>query len=150
MNKVFNKSTKSSPAFLNLGRNPGFIVTCRQALENTPPIEFLADRLQRLPALCSVVKENLKKANARQAKYFNNNRTQKKYEIGDEVVRKNHVLSSAARNFAAKLSPPFKGPCNGIEKVLPVVYELRDKGNRKKVNVHLQDIKKIFPPLDEQ
>ena len=97
-----------------------------------------------------MVEENLKKANARQAKYFNKNRTEKKYEIGDEVVRKNHVLSSAAKNFAAKLAPPFKGPCDVIERVSPVVYELRDKGKRKKVNVHVQDIKNFFPPLDGQ
>ena len=69
MNTVANETTKFSPAFLNLGRNPRPIVTCKQALENPPPVESLtieswADRLQMLPALCGVVKENLKKANA--------------------------------------------------------------------------------------
>ena len=82
MNTVANESTKFSSAFLNLSRSPHPIVTCRQALENQPPIESLtneswAERLEKLPALCG------KKTLRRQAKYFNKNRIQKKYETAE-------------------------------------------------------------------
>ena len=154
-NTVSNESTGYSPAFLNLGRNLRPIVTAKQALDNPPSPESLtpeawADRLQRLPALCEMVVENLEKANKRQAKYFNKNRREVDYSVGDEVARRNHVLSSAAKNFAAKLAPPLKGPCHVVEKVSPVVYALKDKGKRKKINVHVEDFKSFYSSPDEQ
>jgi hypothetical protein len=48
------------------------------------------------------------------------------FQVGDLVLKRQHVLSSAAQNIAAKIAPKFHGPFR-VNKILSsVVYELLD------------------------
>ena len=68
------------------------------------------------------------------------------FVVGDLVVRRNHVLSAAAQNFAAKLAPKFTGPCL-VKKVLsPVIHELEDVDSHRISKVHISDLKPFVLP----
>ena len=146
INTTEHSSTMLSPSFLNFGRNPRPLKVLTDD-PDTPVLlqpgnpQLWADRLQRLPALYDLVRKHLDKANDRQARYYNRNRRNIVFNVGDKVVRRNRVLSSAADKFAAKLASKFTGPCR-IEKVLsPVVYQLRDLEDNRVSKVHISDLK---------
>ena len=116
INTTVHSSTRLTPAFLNFGRNPRSIPNLRQQQENDDRVEIgdskvWADRLRRLPTIYDLVQKQLQLANDKQAKYYNKNRRDLSFVVGDPVVRRNHVLSVAAQNFADKLAPKFTGPC---------------------------------------
>ena len=140
-----------TPAFLNFDRNPRSIPNLRQQLENDDLVEIgdskvWADRLNGLPTIYDLVQKQLQLANDKQAKYYNKNRRDLSFVVGDLVVRRNHILSAAAQNFAAKLAPKFTGPCL-VKKVLsPVVYELGDVDSHRISKVHISDLKPFVPP----
>lgn len=146
MNTTVHSSTRLTPAFLNFGRNPRPPLILKQSLEQQSPVEpgnpqSWANRLQRLPAIYDLVHTHLDCANRRQARYYNKNRRNIAFKVGDLVVRRNRVLSSAVDQFAAKLAPKFTGPCR-IEKIIsPVVYELKDVENNRVSKVHIADLK---------
>ena len=66
-------------------------------------------------------------AHDRQAKQWDKKHRDLVYKVGDRVLSRNRILSSATKNINAKLLPKFKGPLL-ISKVLsPLVYELSDE-----------------------
>ena len=54
--------------------------------------------------------KNLANANEKQAKYLNINRREVTFDAEDQVARRNHVISSAAKDFTAKLAQKFVDP----------------------------------------
>ena len=144
-------STQLTPAFLSFGRNPRQAGALKQFGEINQSFEMIdgvawADGMRRLPAIYDMVQTNLKIANERQAKYFNRNRRNIIFKVGDLVLRRNRVLSLAADHFAAKLAPKFVGPCI-VEQVLsPVIYMLRDVNGDKTTKVHVEDLKTYVTP----
>ena len=54
--------------------------------------------------------ENANEEGERQAKYYNARRREVAYQVGDKVMKKNRILSSATRGISAKLAPKFAGP----------------------------------------
>ena len=151
LNTMAQSSTKLSPVFLNLGRNPVPSQLLSRHLENPLPLapgdtETWCDRVKRLPALHDLVKRHLEKANARQASYYNRNRRDIEFHVGDRVLRRNHVLSSAEDRFAAKHAPLFVGPVTIVEALSPTVYIIEDDSSGKKIKVHVQDLKKFIAP----
>ena len=150
INTTVHSSTRLTPAFLNFGRNPRSIPNLRQQREKNDLIEIgdskvWADRLKRLPTIYDLVQKHLQIANEKQSKHYNKNRRDVSFVIGDLVVRRNHVLSAAAQNFAAKLAPKFTGPCI-VRKILsPVVYELEDVEGHRMSRVHISDVKPFIP-----
>ena len=152
INTTVHSSMRLTPAFLNFGRNPRSIPNLRQQLEKDNLVEIgdskvRVDLLRRLPTIYNLVQKHFQIANEKQSKHYNKNRRDVSFEIGDLVVRRNHVLSAAAQNFATKLTPKFTRPCV-VRKVLsPVVYELEDVENRRISRVHIFD-RKPFVPSD--
>ena len=134
--------------FLNFGRNPRSIPNLRQQLEKVGigDSKVWADRLRRLPTIYDLVQKQLQLANDKQAKYYNKNRRNLSFVVGDLVVRRNHVLSAAVQNFVAKLASTFTGLCL-VHKVLsPVIYELEDVDSHLISKVHISDLKPFVPP----
>ena len=146
INTMVRSSTRLTPAFLDFGRNPRSIPNLRQQREKNDLVEIgdskvWADRLKRLPTIYNLVQKHLQIANEKQSKHYNKNRRDFSFVIGDLIVRRNHVLSAAAQNFAAKLAPKFTGPCV-VRKVLsPVVYELEDVESHRMSRVRISDLK---------
>lgn len=81
-----------------------------------------------LQALRLWIAENLESAYERQSKSYNLRRKNKVFRVGELVLKRQHILSSAAQNIAAKLTPKFHEPFTVKRVLSPVVYELCDPG----------------------
>ena len=66
--------------------------------------EIWVDRVRRLDALRDLVIKNIEGAHQPQANHYTKGRRDVRYQVGDLVIRKAHVLSSGARKFLAKLA----------------------------------------------
>ena len=103
-------STRVSPAFLNYGRHPPPVKSLRREVEQKGPktpiaTEIWIDRVKRLDALWDLVIKNLERAHPWQAKYYNKGHKDVRFQVGDMVMRKTHVLSSSTQKISAKLAP---------------------------------------------
>ena len=153
LNTAVHSSLGVSPSFMNFGRNPTPSILLRTHLENPQPIlppdlEKWKTRSSRLPALHDLVRRQLDKATATQAKYYNRKRREVYYQVGDLVRRRNHVLSSAEDRFAAKHAPKFIGPVEVIKVLSPVVYLVKDLNVNRTTKVHVNDLKRFVPPRE--
>jgi len=152
-NTAHHSSIGASPAFVNLGRELEPIHSlrrrCRTAVEvRAGEAAGWAERMEKLQSLHAWVAENLEQAHRKQASYYNLRRRDRVFGVGELVLRRQHVLSSAAQNVAAKLAPKFCGPVK-IKKILsPVVYELEGLDGIALGKVHVQDIKPYRFPHD--
>jgi len=90
----------------------------------------------------------LEAAQERQAKYYNRHRRERHFAIGDQVLKRQHILSSAAQRVSAKLSTKFHGPFVVQKALSPVVYELGDAAGNTVGKVHVKDLKPYYLPLD--
>ena len=104
--------------------------------------EIWVDRVRRLDALRDLVIKNIEAAHQRQATHYNKGRRDVRYQAGDLVMRKAHVLSSGAWTFSAKLAPDWEGPFE-IEEIKPSNVYILNMGNRRKnPKVHVGKLKK--------
>lgn len=145
-NTAFHTSLRATPAFLNFGREPQPVNTVRgrhdpavEVAGNNP--ERWKERMERIQALRDWVVENLEAAHNRQARYYNLRRREHRFAVGEQVLKRQHVLSSAAHNISAKLANKYHGPFTIARMLSPVVYELRDRDNRSIGKVHIKDLK---------
>ncbi|XP_058789765.1 uncharacterized protein LOC131663392 [Phymastichus coffea] len=131
-NTAIHKAIRSSPAFLNYGRNPEPPHTARreETLEATRRQEAAAlgswqAKMGNLGKLHVHASESSQAAQARQEKYYNKGHRDVRYDVGDKVWAKNRVLSSAARAIAAKLCPKYAGPFVVTARLGPNSYQLQ-------------------------
>ena len=88
LNTAVHSSLGISPSFMNFDRNPTPSILLRSHLENPqqilpPDLEKWKTRSSRLPALHDLVRRQLDKATATQAKYYNRKRREVYYQVGD-------------------------------------------------------------------
>ena len=95
-----------------------------------------------------LVRRQLDKTTAIQAKYYNRKRREVYYQVGDLVRRRNHVLSSAEDRFAAKHAPKFVGPAEVVKVLSLLVYLVKDLNMNRTTKVHVNDLKRFVPPRD--
>jgi len=152
-NTAYHTSLQDTPAFLNFGREPQPVNTVRGRRE--PAVEIAEanpdnwrERMERMQALRDWVVENLEAAHNKQAHYYNLRRREHRFAIGQQVLKRQHVLSSAAQNISAKLATKFRGPFIIAKMLSPVVYELKDSANRVIGKVHIKDLKPYNAPPD--
>ena len=100
--------------------------------------------MKRLQALRDLVTLHLETASHRQERYYNRRHREVVYEIGDLVMRRQHVSSSAANIVSSKLAPKYKGPHTIIRVLSKVVYEVTDSEDRVD-KVHVEDVKRQCP-----
>ena len=99
--------------------------------------------MKRLQALRDLVTLHLETASDRQERYYDKRQREVVYEIGDLVMRRQHVLSSAANFMSSKLAPKYKGPYTVIRVLSKVVYEVTDSEGRVD-KVHVKDLKPYY------
>ena len=148
---VYNtaKSSVFSPAFLNFGREPLLSNSLKFDLESTYAIEGgnvqeWADKIKKLNNLKGWVTQNLEEAHDRQAKYYNAKHKPIVYQLGDLVLLKNRILSSAAKKFSSKLAKTYKGPYKITKIVSPLVYNLTISDGDEQNNISIVDLKKFI------
>ena len=103
------------------------------------------DRMKRLDGLRDLVVKHIDKARAVQTRHYNRGKKDVRFQLGDLVLRKSHVLSNAAQRLSAKLAPRCEGPYEVIRILSPTVYELR-MGASRRCKVHVSELKKFIPP----
>lgn len=151
-NTAHHSSIGTSPAFLNLGRElePSKTLRARclgtTEIEPRNPVEW-TERMKKLRTLYDWIEENLEQAYRKQATYYDSKRREVQFQVGDLVLKRQHVLSSAAQNIAAKLSPKFHGPFRIDRMLSPVVCELVNLNSESIGKVHVQDLKPYHIPL---
>ncbi|XP_077271912.1 uncharacterized protein LOC143902676 [Temnothorax americanus] len=149
-NTASHSSLGASPAFVNLGRKlvPPNLLRDRvedvSQVEPRDPTEWTR-RMTELRAIREWLAENMDQANQRQAANYNLRRRPRRFRIGDLVLRRQHVLSSAAHNIAEKLSFKFQGPLRVRRVISPVVYELTQLDGSTVGKMHVKDVKPYYP-----
>ena len=153
MNTAVQSSTKVSPAFLNLGRHPRPVKSLRREVESERLVERIdprvwEDRMKRLDALRDLVNRHVDKARETQKGHYDKGRKDVHFALGDQVLRKAHHLSDAAKKFNAKLAPKYDGPYPIVEILSPTVYVLGqgESANRRLAKVHVSELKRYVPP----
>ena len=99
-------------------------------------------RMNNLHKVHDVVTVRIRKAQDRQAKYFNKKHREVTLEIGDIVLRRNIILSSAADKIAAKLAPKYNGPYVVTAKVSTNIYQITDRQGESCGPVHVKYLKR--------
>lgn len=145
-NTAFHSSLGTSPAFLNLGRELEPVNSLSRRSNNAVEVDKddtaeWSERMKKLKILRDWVIENLNKAYEKQSKHYNLRRRDRKFRVGETVLKRQHVLSSAAQNIATKLAPKFHGPFTISRVISPTVYEIARPDGSNVGKVHIQDIK---------
>ncbi|CAB0031215.1 unnamed protein product [Trichogramma brassicae] len=147
INTAVQSSTRVSPAFLNFGRHPRRANTFRSEVERRKINDWRIDesvwldRVKRINAIYDIVADNVEKAHARQARYYNEGRKDVRFEVGDLVLRKAHYLSCGPVSFSKKLAQEYDGPFKVAEVLSPTVYVLEMPNSRKNPKVDVGDLK---------
>jgi len=68
--------------------------------------------------------------------------------MGDVVWAKEHNLSKAAEEFAAKLAPRYDGPYQFVDFVSPVFCKIRHIHTKKKRTVQVGELKQQLTDAD--
>jgi len=151
-NTAFHSSLGTSPAFLNLGRELEPTQSLSRRSQGTVEVETgdvtnWSERMSKLQFLREWVVENLDKAYQRQSARYNLRRRTRTFRVGDLVLKRQHILSSAAQNVAAKLAHKFQGPFRIQSVISPVVYELARLDGSPAGKIHIQDLKPYYPSV---
>lgn len=147
VNSSYHSSLQASPALLNLGREIYPIRRDREPthLNNTQNLpdhlEGWKTRLPRLAEFQRLVSLNIGDAKEKQAHYYNLRRRAVEFEPGQIVLARAHVLSSAAKNYAAKLVMPFDGPHEILRKIGHNMYAIKNPASGKISRVSVTDLK---------
>lgn len=145
INTSVNESTGFSPFLLVHGREAvpsGSLYPGHQTLTE---IEFadrqkFVDSLGPLKAIFTQVRDELRKAHEKNAKYYNKRRRDITYRVGDYVWKRSYRNSDGKKYFAAKLAPKYER-CRIVGKLSPLVYELQDESGKSVGKWHIKDFK---------
>ena len=89
-----------------------------------------------------LVTKHIDRAHQRQAGHYNKGREDTRFQVGDMVMRKTHVLSNGPQGISTKLAPKWEGPYEIIEVRAPIVSILKMETGCKKPKVHVGELKK--------
>lgn len=144
-----NRSTGYAPSSLNLGRelpNPmERVLSDRRGVPvaESARAEYAIQLRGKMAEALRKARRNLGTARAQQKAQYDRSHRNVHYEVGDLVLRRQHVLSDASKQFAASLAPKWAGPYRVREKVSSLVYRLANmKGKPSGGPVHVCDLKR--------
>ena len=97
-----------------------------------------------------MAKKNIEKAGETQEKYYDRNKRYVVYNVGDEIMRRSHVLSDATKKFNKKLEPKYEGPFKIVEVKSPTMYILdsAERESRRLAMIHASKLKRYVPPCN--
>ncbi|KAI4877208.1 hypothetical protein NFI96_028664, partial [Prochilodus magdalenae] len=144
INTAWQESTDYTPAEIALGRK--LKGPLERFLGQPPhPDHDAYQTIQRQQELIHQVQENVKKAQLKQAKYYNRKRIQRNFQEGDRVWVRTHPLSRAETNFSAKLAEKWKGPAKIIKPLSQLTCKISFCDDPDKTDtIHVENIKPFF------
>lgn len=143
--------TGLTPNFINFGRELPISGSRGDAIdEHNIAIDRSTNFEARSRLLLKVfedVKKRLKAAYKKSERIYNLRRREDKFHVGQQVWRRNHVLSNAAQHITAKLAPRYVGPLTIYRTLSPWTYQLIDDNNKDCGVWSAKDLK-AHPPDD--
>uniref|UniRef100_A0ABD2W957 CCDC66 domain-containing protein n=1 Tax=Trichogramma kaykai TaxID=54128 RepID=A0ABD2W957_9HYME len=122
-----------------------------QDQEQEEAVQAWKNHLNKLPEKHETAAENMKKANEKQAKYYNANQRKTDFDIGEKVWKTHKVLSNASKAISSKLTLDFAGPFTITKKLRQNTFEIvHDKSNKIFSPVHASQIKKFNSEEEEE
>ena len=103
-----------------------------------------ASNLSKMKDIFEFVHLNIERAFGKQSHYYNLRRRDFHFKVGDNVMKRDHFLSSGSKGFASKLAPKYSGPFVISAVVSSNIYNLRNQQNQEIKHVHIKDLKKAF------
>lgn len=151
INSAVHDSTGFSPAFLNFGRElelpNGLYKSNEELTPNTEQdVRNRALNISKMEEVFELVNLNIERAFTKQSRYYNMKRRDFQYKVGDNVMKRDHHLSSGAKGFASKLASKFSGPFIISKVISPNIYNLKNQSNKEICNVRIKDLKKAHIP----
>ena len=132
-------STGHSPFFLNNGQHPTTPATLHVSQKPSAPAAL--DFLEAIDRAVRDAKENLYRAQNRQAQYANQRRRHLELEVGQKVMLRADNVRQRAEVAAEKLQEVYKGPYTVKEKISPVNYMLDlPRGSRVNPVFHVSQL----------
>lgn len=131
--------TKQTPYFVNFGREH-----CVSGEDYQHPLadnEISLDRSNGFRKIFTDVQERIRLAHEKSKSRYDLRRRPVHHSVGDQVWKKNYVLSDASQGFTAKLAPKYIGPFRIRKVISPVTYELEDKDKRSCGIWHVKDLR---------
>lgn len=146
VNTAVSDTTTFTPFMLVHGREAVMDGRLYGDSEDIEEVEFgsrsdYADQLRGLEPTFQKVEEELKKAHAYNAKYYNRHRRDVEFDVGDLIWKRTHYRSDANKYFSSKLAPRYER-CQIVEKLSRLVYVVVDESG-KTSKCHVKDIKGI-------
>ena len=133
---------------LNYDRQPLPPATTRRAQERASleqrETEARDSWLERLKDLKPVKKQAAAKSaeeHQRQATYYNAHRREVEYKVGDLVMKRNRILSSAAQGISAMLAPKYAGPLKVTEVTGSNTVKIIDVHGKSEEVLHVSHLK---------
>jgi hypothetical protein len=74
------------------------------------------------------------------------------FQVGDWVLKRSRMQSSALKGFMSKLAPKWQGPYRVHEVKTPLTYKLLDTGRNQVLDgtYHVTDLKVYHDPLERE
>lgn len=91
-----------------------------------------------------MVRIHLTRAQSVQSHHYNLRRREWRCRVGDQVMHREHQLSSASKGIAARLSPKYSGPFTVVKVHPSVVYDIKTGNGRRLRRVHIKDLKPAY------
>lgn len=99
--------------------------------------------MKLMPHIHDGANASIEKEKEKQEKYWNANKREIGFELGEQVWKRNMTLSSAPNNINAKLLRKFMGPYTINERLGGNVYRPEKDGNILRGSCHANDLKKF-------
>ena len=141
INNSPSATTKHTPFFLNYGRNP--------QLPSSFVISQEPKSIQDRQDIQSWIKQLIREAQDRQARFANTRRSEKIFKVGDKVLLKtNHYRDEVLKGMRSKkLVNHFLGPYKVIEVINENAYQLKLPSSLKIHNViNVSALEEYFDP----
>lgn len=136
-------ATGVTPAILNLGRE----LQCPfdRVISNGNDINFDINQVKNVPnemeEVIDYVKNNLVKNREKNKKYYDDKHRDVKYDVGQDVLVRAHILSNAEEGRMKKLARSWLGPFKISKPVNNCVYLISDMYGKVLGKKHVTDIK---------
>ena len=144
-----HETTGFTPYFVTFGREHrlyGQEYDTRVASEDLPLDDYVKKKVEALRKTYEDVRKRIKVCRERNRHNYNlRRRPGQEFAIGQEVWRRNKVLSDAANKFSAKLAPQYVGPFKIRRKTGSCTYELEDSFGHSKGVWHMENLKPVIP-----
>lgn len=109
------------PAYLNLGREmQSPLDVMFQNVSNPSGQNSVSTATACAEATC----RRLADVSALQKRLYDTSRRPFEFEVGEMVMKRNHVLNDATKNFPAALAPKWFGPGIIHKRILELTYKL--------------------------